>query len=150
MRRGERHGCVGYKPREDGLKGENTAVIEVLGSAAVGLFIWWLGVRYGRKEKAEDRREKRIAAVVDRYAELAHSHPVIDAGPMAFKKAGAGLLKSDAEIREAVRQLTNRYGNRNHPLGARRLEGLPCDLKDLFRRLDPDAGNLRKLLDECE
>lgn len=124
----------------------------------IGLFL--VGRWFGRRDRHEDRlaenRQRledassaRIEGVVAEYSRLAHGHPRQKANLPGFVTAGAKALTDDAELREAVRRIVERFGAGYHPLGRERdqLLALP-DLHAFMADLEGPA--LRNYDEVCQ
>lgn len=116
---------------------------------AAGVLVAIVGRAVGVWLNNRNARRHRISKVVDEYVRLSTASPPEAIGPRAFVRAGARLLKDDAEVREAIRQIAARVGKIRHPLGGYRRD-LPEDVnlkRDVVDRLDDDGRNLREIFE---
>jgi len=81
------------------------AVIGLIG-IVVGIGLYYLGRRDGRRQTDEQRMQDVADKMVDEYVALAR--PRLDAGPHALATLGLHLLGSDARIRAAITSMRAR------------------------------------------
>ncbi len=83
-------------------------MIEALIGIVVAGATYLLGRRDGRQQERDRRDEALASKVADEYVALARPHH--DAGPHALATLGLHALRSDAVIRDAIREMEVRSG----------------------------------------
>ena len=103
-------------------------MIEALIGVVVAGATYLLGRRDGRQQERDRRDEALASKVADEYVALARPHH--DAGPHALATLGLHALRSDAVIREAIREMEVRSGTDPWEGSARHVEDV--DLVKFF------------------
>jgi len=88
-------------------------------------------------------RKQRIEKVVEEYIKLANAHPPIISGFKGLIQAGINNLKSDKEIREAIKKIAPRV--KKHPLGSKQTLLSGVDLKAFFGLIIAQKFDLYKV-----
>ena len=139
--------------------------IGFLGGPLLAALIYFAGVHQGKKAErrhwagvdernAERQHQELVIAKVDRYLELAESHPPIAVGFSALLRLRLHELDSDERVRDAIERMSS--GSRNDPLGPAKMEALEgVDLRRFFqhaadRHVDPSSASVADVLASME
>jgi hypothetical protein len=113
-------------------------VVLTVGGYVLSVITYLAGLRHGRQQRAEDRRESRIQNVVDNYMANRSNIGQI----RGLLKAGAPGLKSNSEVQEVCERIV--ASNEQHPIEPNVREHVDeCDLLRFLKELNRNSQALR-------